>query len=78
MKGRRPVAASYKMQPNEKMSERWSTGLLCACSGDMELGVPTIIPGPVRPSIDVVGVDSAAAASVDSVSFAKPKSTTLG
>jgi hypothetical protein len=31
----RPVATSYRMQPNEKMSERASTGLPSTCSGDM-------------------------------------------
>ena len=36
-KGFRPVTASNKMQPNEKMSERLSISsvLPCACSGDM-------------------------------------------
>ena len=35
MNGRRRVAASYRMLPKEKMSERWSTGLAWTCSGDM-------------------------------------------
>ena len=32
-----PVTASYRMQPNEKMSERWSISLVfpSACSGDI-------------------------------------------
>ena len=30
-----PVIISYSTTPNEKMSERWSTLLPCACSGDM-------------------------------------------
>ena len=34
-KGFLRVAASYRMQPNEKMSERWSTALPWICSGDM-------------------------------------------
>ena len=34
-KGFLRVAASYRMQPNEKMSERWSTALPWTCSGDM-------------------------------------------
>ena len=32
---RDPVTASYRTQPNEKTSERWSTGRPCTCSGDM-------------------------------------------
>ena len=34
-KGRRPVTISYSTEPNEKMSERASTFLPSACSGDM-------------------------------------------
>ena len=32
---RRPVTISYKTEPKEKMSERVSTRLPSACSGDM-------------------------------------------
>src|ERR1035438_6598365 len=32
---RRPLTISYKTEPNEKISERASTGLPSACSGDM-------------------------------------------
>src|ERR1041385_2810087 len=35
------------MQPNEKMSERWSIGLPTVCSGDMEPAVPTSSPCPL-------------------------------
>ncbi len=34
-KARRPVTISYNTAPNEKMSERASTGCPSACSGDM-------------------------------------------
>ena len=54
-KGRLPVAISYSTIPNEKMSERESTGLPSACSGDMYWTVPTIFPSAV-----IVAVASAA------------------
>jgi hypothetical protein len=31
----RPERSSYRIAPNEKMSERWSTGSPRSCSGDM-------------------------------------------
>jgi hypothetical protein len=30
-----PESSSYRIAPNEKMSERWSTGSPRSCSGDM-------------------------------------------
>ena len=30
-----PESSSYRIAPNEKMSERWSTGSPRTCSGDM-------------------------------------------
>ena len=32
---RAPDSISYRIAPNEKMSERWSAGLPFTCSGDM-------------------------------------------
>jgi hypothetical protein len=34
-KARSPVSISKRIDPNEKMSERWSAGLPRTCSGDM-------------------------------------------
>jgi hypothetical protein len=74
-KARRPVSISYITAPSEKMSERASTGLPCACSGDMYAAVPTMTPSSVVAWI--VRVAPSAPASSGAVSLARPKSRTL-
>ena len=76
-KGRQPVAISYRRIPSEKTSERASTALPSACSGDMYAKVPTILPSWVTEAVGSwVGVSSPVAAG--SASLARPKSSTLG
>ena len=47
-KGCLPVAASYRTQPKEKMSELAPTSSPRVCSGDMYATVPTTCPRPVN------------------------------
>ena len=63
------------MAPNEKMSERASSGLPSACSGDMYAAVPRMMPAPVRAS--PVGSSVWLEAAEGSLSFASPKSSTF-
>ncbi len=73
-KGRRPVAASYRTTPSEKMSVRGASDRPKACSGDMYWIVPTIIPCWV---MKVVGVSAAGASEVTPTCLAMPKSRTF-
>jgi hypothetical protein len=59
------------------MSERASTLLPSACSGDMYPAVPTTRPSAVRGRSPAATVTSSSLTSAVSVSFARPKSTTL-
>jgi len=70
--GATPVTISYRTTPRLKMSLRPSTGRPRACSGDMYLAVPTMIPGCV--SLDESRRPVTAASSVKR---AIPKSTTF-
>ena len=70
-----PVTISYNTDPKLKMSERASTFLPSACSGDMYATVPTILPSSVAGRI--VSVASSSLPEVGSVSFARPKSRTF-
>ncbi len=73
--GRRAVVISYRIAPNEKMSDRQSTALPSACSGDMYAAVPTTVPSVVSGPVFMVRVTSG---SMNwSVSFANPKSRIL-
>ena len=69
-KARFPVAISYTTDPNENWSERKSTVLPLACSGDMYPTVPRTIPGFVGwPTVSAVVTESP-----ETASFARPKS----
>ena len=63
----RPHSISYSTAPKLKMSDRASSGLPCACSGDMYAAVPSTVPSMVC----VTSADP-----VDR-SFARPKSSSL-
>ena len=69
-----PVVISYSTAPNEKMSLRASTVSPAACSGDMNAGVPSTVPRSVCGRRDTV---VSSRMSPVSVSFARPKSSTL-
>ena len=48
-----PESISYNTSPNEKMSDRASSGLACACSGDIYATVPA-----TAPACDMLSVSS--------------------
>jgi hypothetical protein len=73
--GRWPVAASYRTQPSEKMSERQSSVSRRVCSGDIYETVPTNIPGVVTSTKPAVGPSGSTKRFDDTL--AMPKSSTL-
>ena len=78
VKARRPVTISYKTAPNEKMSDRASTGLPSACSGDMYAVVPTIVPWFVKGAVAVsIWLSVPWRKGGAFTSLAKPKSSSL-
>ncbi len=65
------------MQPNEKMSDRWSTARPATCSGDMYPAVPTTLPTALPSAASVGASEMSGALSRFSVSLARPKSRTF-
>src|SRR5437764_13783508 len=63
-KARLPVTISYSNVPNEKISERGSTRLPWACSGDIYAAVPNTCPGLVFGASEVRGASSSGTGSV--------------
>ncbi len=70
-----PVAISYSMAPNEKISLRASAFFPSICSGDMYCIVPTIIPCAVSARL-TVGEEPISPCKI-SPPFARPKSSSL-
>ena len=75
LNGLSPVAISYRRMPRENTSERESTVVPCACSGDMYATVPRMRPAPVNGSVVIAAVRPSFGDS--SRSFARPKSSTF-
>ena len=59
-----PDSISYRTAPKLKMSDRASSGLPSACSGDMYAAVPTTVPS-TRPSDVGIGIQQLGQAEVE-------------